>query len=74
MTPSEIEIYNSAAQAAIDCDRARLAQALRQARASERRMLPYRRLRPETSLPNRILYHVTFVGWPVRRRPNGSHT
>jgi hypothetical protein len=61
MTHLQKTIYNRVSVAAVYERRSFLASALREARALGDR-----------AFVRRCIWHAEYVGWPIRKRPNGS--
>lgn len=61
MTSAQLAIFNQASSAAVYQNRRKLACALRGAR------------RISKPFTQDVLYHASYVGWPLRRRPNGDY-
>lgn len=60
-----LRLFIAIGEAAVDCDRPRIALLLRSARGN-------RHINSDDM--RSALAHVRYIGWPTRRRPNGAHS
>jgi hypothetical protein len=63
MNEKQLKVYNEISKAAVRDDRALLARGLHEAWKMR-----------DKEFVNRCMHHAAYVGWPVRRRPNGRWT